>query len=65
MGVSDLAAQVPYNAAYQRGADMLMVTSTSWRGSIEQHNPETPTPLAQGIFLKPHKELCLNFRNIP
>eukprot|EP00439_Symbiodinium_sp_Y106_P006476 s7118_g1.t1 len=28
---------VPYNAAYQKGTSMLMVTSTSWCGHIWQH----------------------------
>ncbi|CAE7565541.1 unnamed protein product, partial [Symbiodinium pilosum] len=33
---------VPYNASYQRGGDMLLVTSTSWLGHISQHLKYVP-----------------------
>ena len=33
---------VPYNAAYQCGKDMLLVTSTSWLGHIAQHLKYVP-----------------------
>jgi len=33
---------VPYNAAYQKGTSMLMVTSTSWCGHIWQHLKYVP-----------------------
>ncbi|CAE7364913.1 eryG, partial [Symbiodinium natans] len=41
---------VPYNAAYQRGADMLMVTSTSWWGHVWQHLKYVPY-LAKLMFI--------------